>query len=168
MTFGLNDPAFLAAVGAVAAAPEWHDAATEAQCDGQTSGSATQIFWSPLTLPAGSCTKLRFFKYNYNSTNVKLALYNSGGSLLAESPGIAVLLSGTYEVTLSSPVSVSAGTHYIGIVVDASYSTAFGTYTGGSSPTFSLGAASSYTAPSTLPSADYTSTAAILCVGAYV
>ena len=72
---------------------------------------------SPISLPAGTATKLRCKVSGFSSGNqVKLGLYNSSDALVGETAYAAVSSSGTYEYNLISPPVISAGDYRIAII----------------------------------------------------
>lgn len=107
----------------VAAGPNaWYDSTTTTTST--TYISNVQGKFTPVTVAqGGSCTKVRFYIKDKNGGTyaVKVGIYNSSRAKLTEV--IGTIVAGTsqnayFEVTLGSPLTVTAADYWLGFITD--------------------------------------------------
>lgn len=102
------------AAGGGGSATNWIDVATFADTDSDAFATATSDNFDVVTFASsGTVDKLRvYIGTQFNPSDVKMALYSSGGTLLGN--GVAsVSGTGYLVVALGTPASVTATTYYI-------------------------------------------------------
>jgi hypothetical protein len=100
----------------------WYDAIAQADTDAANSANDTIMLWSKVSaLSGGTATKLRIYvTNNTGASDVKMALYTSGGVLM-DSGLVNVGASNQYfEVTLDDGDAVAATDYYIAFQPDSS------------------------------------------------
>ena len=112
----INSYRFAAPAGAA-----WFDSVDEATTDGTGDMEDTNAYGAEITpSSSGNCTKLRVrIGEFYGTTDIKIGLFEADGDLLGSAAG-ATVSSGTnqwYEVTLGSPVAVTASTPYVVLAI---------------------------------------------------
>ena len=133
----------------------WYDAALYADSDGSGSTDPAWVQWTPVTLVAGTATKLRVGIKDYLTTKgITLGLYNNSGTLLAQTASTNITGNGVKEIDLISGAVVSAGTYYVGQTTEVGnqHKIAIKSATG---HRYRGNTSSSYTLPSSLPSSIY-------------
>ena len=103
------------------AAAAWYDSVDEATTDG-TIDMENAAAWGAEITPSssGNCTKLRVrIGEFYGTTDIKIAIFEADGDTLGVAAGATVAAGGAdwYEVTLSSPVAVTASTTYVVLAI---------------------------------------------------
>jgi hypothetical protein len=71
----------------------------------------------------GTVTKIRFYRAAANPAGYTVSLWTSGGALLGTGSGTDGVIPGWQEISLNTPVSITAGSDYV-----ASYFTSNGLY----------------------------------------
>lgn len=167
------DPTFVPMRVVPSGGPDvWYDVEVVANGDSEDGTPASWLAWSDVTVAqAGTATKIRVYVKTYfgGGSNIKAALYTSGGSLIAGANGVgAVSASDSYvEITLGTPAAVTAATTYkIAWMPDTSNATI---YRKASTGTVNLNFSATYGAQpvGTLPTADASPSFAYV-VGVYV
>lgn len=134
--------------------PAWTDTLDFSTTDNSSSWiGGTSLIWAGITLTAGTASKLRIKIADYTASgNVKLGLYDNGGSKLQEVV-VAVSGNGTIEGTITNE-SVSAANYFVAAISDSGDSAFKWADLRGSGTTNYNGSASFYTLPASLPSND--------------
>lgn len=106
----------------LASSAAWTDSFSEGAIDDELiyGGGAWAYITHTISLPTGTCTKLRFKVAAYSFIkNVKLALYDASHNLVA-SGAVSVDSTGVKEVSFAG-AAVTAGNHSIALCSDAGY-----------------------------------------------
>lgn len=100
----------------------WYDIATEGEADQEAAVFDTMV-WQAKTLGAGRVTRYRFLSGATFSgaANVGFALYDNGGTLVANSAAtVSVTSGGAYFIaTVASPPTIGAGDYHVAFNVSA-------------------------------------------------
>ena len=133
----------------------WYDLTAFAGTDASEDlGDDAYLVWFPWTAPAGgNLTKFRFKVGAYTAnTDVKVGIYNIGGSLLVSGSTTATG-TGTFEMSVTSTAITNGSSYFVAIIgnnypggIQIAYKAGTGTFYYGD------GSVGFYTMPSTLPS----------------
>jgi len=145
----------------------WHDAALYADKTGDADTDSTWLIYTDVSLPAGTTTKVRVGISAWQlSHKILVGLYDSGGSLVAQTAKTTVPSDGVMEINWTSSVGTSAATYTVGITVETG--NVFKVAKKGSVGSYAIATISpSYTMPATLPPSGWHPTDT-LCVGVWV
>lgn len=145
----------------------WYDAALYADKTGDADTDSTWLIYTDVSLPAGTTTKVRVGISAWQlSHKILVGLYDSGGSLVAQTAKTATAANGVMEINWTSSVGTSAATYTVGITVETG--NVFKVGKKGSVGSYAIATISpSYTMPATLPSSGWHPTDT-LCVGVWV
>lgn len=132
----MNPLVFLSGSPRPDASGTWHDTIASGATNANHNGNPNRIWAQAVTVgEAGSATKLRIYIRNFSGSPevIKMSLHDPDGFDMLGSGTVEVSGTGYYEVTLGSPVSVTAQTYgvafaYVGGAADVGYDDSTGTY----------------------------------------
>ena len=145
----------------------WHDAALYADKTGDADTDSAWLIYTDVSLPAGTTTKVRVGISAWQLPHkILVGLYDSGGSLVAQTAKTTVPSDGVMEINWTSSVGTSAATYTVGITVETG--NVFKVAKKGSVGSYAIANISpSYTMPATLPSY-WLHPTDTLCMGVWV